>query len=75
MRLNSSRRPARGFALLITLLLVALSAPAARAAAPISSVYAGPITASSSCNPTGSGAVPSTQGSSRSDFCIAYAVN
>lgn len=51
------------------------SATSADAAAPISQMYAGPITAGSTCSASGAGAVPKTQGSARTDLCIAYAVN
>jgi hypothetical protein len=61
--------------LLAALAAVIVAAPTARAAAPITKLYAGPIEASSSCNPDGAGAVAKTQGSSRTDFCIAYAVS
>lgn len=60
---------------LVPTITAALGAASAHAAAPITGMYAGPITAASTCAPDGSGAVPSTQGSSRSDFCIAYAVD
>lgn len=61
----------------VAALLVVLgwSAASAQAAAPISQMYAGPITAGSTCAATGAGAVPKTQGSSRTDLCIAYAVD
>lgn len=62
-------------ALVAVLLAAFASATTARAAAPISQMYAGPITAGSTCSPTGAGAVPKTQGSSRTDLCIAYAVS
>ena len=57
------------------LVVLGWSAAGAQAAAPISQLYAGPITAGSTCSPTGAGAVPKTQGSARTDLCVAYAVD
>lgn len=61
--------------LLVLIVTAGLSAGSAQAAAPITSLYGGPITAASSCTPDGTGAVAKTQGSSRTDFCMAYAVS
>ncbi len=69
------RRPLAALALGLALILALLVPPASRAEAPITDVYAGPITASSTCSPTGAGAVPSTQAGSRSDFCVAFGLN
>ncbi len=56
--------------------IAALLVPAAsRADVPITSVYAGPITAASSCEPDGTGNVAATQAGGRTDFCIAFALN
>lgn len=60
---------------LLLLAGILLPAGAARAAVPITSVYAGPITAASDCEPDGSGAVPVTQAGGRPDFCVAFALS
>lgn len=69
------RRPLAALALGLALMLALLAPSVSRAEVPITDVYAGPITASSTCSPTGAGAVPSTQAGSRSDFCVAFALN
>jgi hypothetical protein len=73
--LSLRRSPLTAAALVLAALLVLLLPAAGRAAVPITDMYAGPITAASGCEPDGTGVVPSTQAGSRSDFCVAFALN
>jgi hypothetical protein len=68
------RVPAFVLFVLMSVCAAIVAAPA-QAAAPITALYAGPIEASSACSADGAGAVPATQGSRRTDFCMAYAVS
>ena len=52
-------------------LLAALVAPSAAHAVKVERIFAGPITASSSCNPEGSGATRVNQAAAYNDFCFA----
>lgn len=73
--LFSRRSPIAVVALALAALLALVLPAAGRAAVPITDVYAGPVTAASGCEPDGTGVVPSTQAGSRSDFCVAFALN
>jgi hypothetical protein len=76
MSLSTSRAAfLRAGTLLLLVFTALIAAGPARAAVPITSLYAGPITAESFCTPDGTGAVASTQAGSRSDFCVAFALN
>lgn len=67
--LKLSLHALRGTLLTGLVLLLAAAAPAS--AVTVTSIYAGPIEASSQCNPEGTGAVPALQAAAYADFCFA----
>jgi hypothetical protein len=69
--LKNSRPASRRLALL-ALVVAMFAVPATASAVTVTKIYAGPIAASSSCNPDGAGAVPALQAAAYADFCFAF---
>lgn len=61
----------RAVAPAIAVLLSLLAIPSAAHAVKVERIFAGPITASSPCNPEGNGATLATQAAAYNDFCFA----
>lgn len=55
----------------VLLAVASFAVPSNAAAVNVTRIYAGPITATSACNPEGSGATPARQAATYADFCFA----
>lgn len=69
--MRSRHALARAIAPAIAVLLSLLAIPTAAHAVKVERIFAGPITASSTCNPEGNGATLAPQAAAYNDFCFA----